>query len=219
MVRAAELGGTPPGSRRASTDDGGISRISQGGVSVIFGSQRQGSFSSLRPLPTTAAGGSAAYSARESGGLGDNRGLSSDLQGRDAMNSSGDDTTGQPLSRLHSYSNMRPSGAGEATVGSLPIAIHGGGSGTLGTRPLSFSSGSRGMASELAVLAGLRQASVGRGGFGAAACDKRVLSTTNEGSVVAPTLLMSSQSMSQRYSAPLTCRQHTDVTLGRLTGA
>ena len=176
-----------------------------------------------------APGGGGGRSARESGLSDNGGGISSELHGRDAQTSSGDDTTMQPLSRIHSYSNMRPSG-GEAVLGSLPIAISGGGA--LGTRQLSFSSGSRGMASELAVLAGLRQASqasLGRGSLiSATAGDKqptalpglRVLSTTNEGSFVAVNSLMSSQSLTQKSITRRTPRrQNTDVDLDRLSGA
>ena len=234
MVRAgAEHGGSPQRERsRSSTDDGGAGRTSPqqggGGALALLGPQRLPSFSSLRPLPP-APGGGGGRSARESGLSDNGGGISSELHGRDAQTSSGDDTIMQPLSRIHSYSNMRPSG-GEAVLGSLPIAISGGGA--LGTRQLSFSSGSRGMASELAVLAGLRQASqasLGRGSLiSATAGDKqptalpglRVLSTTNEGSFVAVNSLMSSQSLTQKSITRRTPRrQNTDVDLDRLSGA
>ena len=249
MVRAgAEHGGSLQRERsRSSTDDGGVGRTSQqggGGALALLGpQQRLPSFSSLRPL-SPAPGGGGGRSARESGLSDNGGGISSELHGRDAQTSSGDDTIMQPLSRMHSYSSMRPSG-GEAVLGSLPIAVSvaggvGGnfasppttGGGALGTRQLSFSSGSRGMASELAVLAGLRQASqasLGRGSLiSAAAGDKqpavlpglRVLSTTNEGSFVAANSLMSSQSLTQKCSTPCPPRrQNTDVDLGRLSGA
>ena len=107
-------------------------------------------------------------------------------------------------------------------------------SGAPGIRPPSFTSGrpasfsSRGKASELAVLAGLRQASLGRGGFGAVmAGDKPPLPsnlpTMNEGSfggAAAVSEFYSSQQSKQGSASPPRPhrRQNTDVNLDRLSG-
>ena len=199
------------------------------------------------------AKGEGGCSGRGSGRSDDTRGLSSQLNSsRDAQNSSGDDTPGLPLSRLHSYSKMRPITGGEAAA-ALPFPTSAGGgvgfapstSGSLGRRPPSFTSGalgmvrppsftsgrpasfsSRGKASELAVLAGLRQASLGRGGFGAVmAGDKPPpqpnLPTMNEGSFGGAAVSELNSSQSRRGSAPPPrphLRQNTDVNLDRLSG-
>ena len=254
-----------------------------GVLSIFESQQRQRSFNSPRPLPLTGGvsgplllgGGSngggqpptpgrgsgrgsgakgEGGSGRGSGRSDDTRGLSSQLNSsRDAQNSSGDDTPGLPLSRIHSYSKMRPVIGGEAAAVSPFPASGGGGicfapsaSGPLGLRPPSFSSGplgirppsftsgrpasfsSRGKASELAVLAGLRQASLGRGGFGAVmAGDKPPpqpnLPTMNEGSfggAAAVSELYSSQQSKQGSASPPRPhrRQNTDVNLDRLSG-
>ena len=201
------------------------------------------------------AKGEGGCSGRGSGRSDDTRGLSSQLNSsRDAQNSSGDDTSGLPLSRLHSYSKMRPVIGGEAAaVSPFPTAAGGGvclapsTSGPLGLRPPSFSSGapgirppsftsgrpasfsSRGKASELAVLAGLRQASLGRGGFGAVmAGDSKPLSQPNlptmkEGSfggAAAVSEFYSSQQSKQGSAPPPRPhrQQNTGVKLDQLSG-
>ena len=197
------------------------------------------------------AKGEGGCSGRGSGRSDDTRGLSSQLNSsRDAQNSSGDEMPGLPLSRIHSYSKMRPVIGGEAAaISPFPTFASGGvclapsTSGPLGLRPPSFTSGrppsftsrrpasfsSRGKASELAVLAGLRQASLGRGGFGAVmAGDSKPLPqpnlpTMNEGSFggAAVSELYSTQ-QSQRGSAAPPPRPHrqqnADVHLDRLSG-
>ena len=240
MVRAAERGGSAPGSRGASENYGGGGTDSQGGALALPGSQqRPGSFCSLRPPPPpgvsvsgplllgrgSGGGGSPPPSGGSSGG---GPRQSDEVNGsHDAQNSSGDDTIGLPLSRLHSYSNMRPTFGGEATSASGPLGLRPPlvSTGALGGRPGSFNS--RGMASELAVLAGLRQASLGRGGFGAVmAGDKPPpqpnLPTMNEGSLGggAVSEFYCSQQSKQGSAPPPPPhhQQNTGVKLDQLSG-
>ena len=241
MVRAAERGGSAPGSRGASENYGGGGTDSQGGALALPGSQqRPGSFCSLRPPPPpgvsvsgplllgrgSGGGGSPPPSGGSSGG---GPRQSDEVNGsHDAQNSSGDDTIGLPLSRLHSYSNMRPTFGGEATSASGPLGLRPPlvGTGALGGRPGSFSS--RGKASELAVLAGLRQASLGRGGFGAVMAGdikpllQPNLPTMKEGSLGGATVseFYSSQQSKQEATPPPPPhrQQNTDINLDQLSG-
>ena len=234
MARSALESGSQPSQRRASTGDGLATNSAHASASDFLGSQRGASFSSMRPppLPGGGSGGGGPLPARGSsvGGLDPNYG------GHDAPISSGDDTTGPLVSRLHSYSKLRPSAGSEAAGprprGSTDLATAT--SAPLGMRPPSFSS-SRGMASELAVLAGLRQASQGSlgrvAGRGAMTPPRPSsplphLPSTKEGSAFALSMFNSCQSMpgsahlsnAGSVPPPRSHPQNMDVALSRLSG-
>lgn len=239
MARSAvEHHGSLTNQRRASTGDGVAACSAQAGALSLLTTQRRGSFSGVQPLPLPMlGGGGGSLPDRGSSVVGD------ELRcGHDAPISSGDDTTGPLVSRLHSYSKLRPSGSDAAA----PRPRTTGGSGSIYSAqatsaplwpPSPSGGGSKGMASELAVLAGLRQASqgsLGRGGMmGTASSGEKPpppplpnLPTTNEGSLFAFSVRNSYQSMagSARPShagsvpPPRPHLQNMDAALSRLSG-